>query len=80
MTYKKITDNIFIPATNTPDPILLSDLEQELEDLRASILSEPTDQHLLDWARDNHPYYVEQATKEAEINQKEEFINYLKSL
>ncbi|MDD4070544.1 MAG: hypothetical protein PHF05_08885 [Candidatus Izemoplasmatales bacterium] len=80
MTYKKITDNIFIPATNTPDPILLSDLEQELEDLRASILSEPTDSELLDWARTFHPYFTENGVKELMIQEKEELINYLKSL
>jgi hypothetical protein len=80
MNYKEIAPGIYLPETHSPNPIYLSELEKELAELKANIEVEPTNEQLLSWARGFHPYYSEQAHQEMLINEKETFINYLKSL
>ena len=76
-SYKKVADDTFIPERESPNPVYLSEKKarlQELKDAKAS--EEPTDSELLEWAKQNHPYYA----NDKEIQELEEFIEYLESL
>jgi hypothetical protein len=75
-TYRKISDDLFLPERDTPNPVSLMELKNELEEMKASKGTEPTDAELIEWAKQNHPYYED----DARITELEEFVNYLESL
>jgi hypothetical protein len=75
-TYRKITEDLYLPERDTPNPVSLNELKTELEGLKAAKGTEPTDAELIEWAKQNHPYYED----DAQITELEEFVNYLESL
>jgi len=78
MKYKKITPDIFLPETTTPEPIRLSELEAELAMLNSQTAQEPTQEELIVFARQMHPFYMNQfSPRKAEL---EQLINELKGL
>lgn len=79
MNYRKIAPGIFLPETNTPEPVFLEDLENKLETLnnqkKAGI---PTDEELIEYAKIFHPAF--NPSLDVEINKLIELISELKEL
>jgi 2-C-methyl-D-erythritol 4-phosphate cytidylyltransferase len=80
MNYQKLTENLFIPTISTPQIIKLSELEEQLNRLKDLSIIEPDDIELIEYAKQNHPFYVMIDNNNQEIIRLEEIINYLKSL
>lgn len=78
MTYKKIAPGLFIPATQTPEVLVLADLEAELAAMQAQAkMQQPTDIELIEFAKMMHPFYNMQPQRIAEL---QDLINTLKIL
>ena len=78
MNYKKITDDIFIPETTSPDAIRLSELIAERDRLVAEMeMDEPSEAELLAFAKLMHPFYMVSRLQIDELNT---FINTLTDL
>src|SRR6056297_3445710 len=76
-TYKKVANDTFIPERESPNPVYLSEKKARLQELKeVKAAQEPTDSELLEWAKQNHPYYQD----DKEITELEEFVNYLESI
>jgi len=80
MNYQKLTENLFIPTISTPQIIKLSELEEQLNRLKDLSIIEPDDIELIEYSKQNHPFYVMIDNNNQEIIRLEEIINYLKSL
>lgn len=62
MQYLKIDNNTWVEVnqdTNSTRLIRKSDVEEQIADCEALLQEAPTDETLLEWARENHPYKVQ---------------------
>jgi len=79
MNYKKITENIFLPETSTPEPLYLDKIEQELAALQQQ-QTEPTEAQLIEFGKMMHPYYAEANMQAQRIIELVALLNELKAL
>jgi len=80
MNYKRITSDIFLPETSTPEPVVLSELKSRISTLEAAIQDEPSDYDLIEWAKASHPYFSDRFKIESEIFQLQTLVQNLESI
>lgn len=80
MNYKRITEDIFLPETSTPEPIILSELKSEVSKLESAIQDEPSESDLIEWAKVSHPYFSDRFRIETKILELKALVEKLESI
>ena len=83
MAFRRISLNVFIDDSN-PDNIRtvrLSRLIRKRNILRDMInVDRPTNVELLQWAKENHPHFIENTSLQSRVDELNELISTLRSL
>ena len=73
MKYIQIADDLFIPEVTvvTPKVVRLSEIQAQRDEILASQNQEPTQEELLEYARHNHPHFVEREIQDLQLSELE---------
>lgn len=80
MQYIKIDNNTWVEVNqeaNSTRLIRKSDVEEQIADCEALLQETPTDEALLEWARENHPYQAQTQAIQTTIDTFTELLTHL---
>lgn len=80
MQYIKLDNNTWVEVnqeTSSTRLVRKSDVEAQIVDCEALLQQAPTDEQLLQWARENHPYQAQTQAIQATIDTFTELLTHL---